>query len=53
MTKLFISLVAMLLAACASSVEAPSKPRPSAGAADAAAMGYHGPVHRMPAEYAN
>lgn len=53
MAKLLVSIAAMLLAACASSVDAPGKPRPSAGAAEAAAMGYHGPVHRMPGEFAN
>lgn len=53
MTKLLISIVAVLLAACASSENAPSKPRTSAGAAEAAAIGYHGPVHRMPSELAN
>jgi hypothetical protein len=53
MTRLLISIVAMLLAACASSVDTPSKPRSSAGAAGAQSMGYHGPVHRMPGEYPN
>jgi hypothetical protein len=53
MTKLLVSILAMLLAACASSVDAPSKPRSAAGTAGAAAMGYHGPVHRMPGEYSN
>lgn len=53
MTKLLISIVAMLLSACASSVDAPAKPGSVAGTAGAAAMGYHGPLHRMPGEHAN
>lgn len=55
MIKLLVSMIAMLLAACASSVDPPGKPRPSAGTVGAAAMGYHGPVHRMrmPDEYVN
>lgn len=53
MTRLLVSIAALLLTACASSVEAPGKPRSSAGTAGAAAIGYHGPVYRMPADYVN
>ena len=53
MTRLLVSIAALLLSACASSVDAPGKPRSAAGTAGAAAIGYHGPVHRMPADYVN